>query len=67
MISLPDKSDFANLREHTIELSSLGGGGVNSYKGDTFPAASCEHRRCLFLHTKVMLTELGQGDQGKEL
>lgn len=55
MISLPDKSDFANLREHTIELSSLGGGGLTAIKVIHFlqhpvnigGASFCTQRLCL--------------------
>lgn len=47
IISLPYILDFANLREHTIDLNKSFF-FLNSNKRDIFSAASCAYRRCLF-------------------
>lgn len=65
--SLPNKSYFANLREHTIDLnSSFFFFFFNSYKCDIFSAASCEYRRCLFSAHKGCAWWAGAGRARKK-
>lgn len=65
MISLPNNSDFANLREHAIDLNNSFF-FFNSYKRDIFSAASCEYRRCLSSAHKGCACWAGAGRAGRK-
>lgn len=66
-ISLPNKSYFANLREHTIDLNSSFFFFLTAINVIYFLQHPVNIGGASFLHTKVVRGELGQGERGRKL